>query len=135
MSQKQAIRLLRHDLAACNCDHILAALRKLDFHRRSDGARTIEHGRETLGRAVEAAVQGATDIPDGFTVEAPVWNTPGAAWPVTVLCTLDLDAEAEKVVITTLPDHLALGLALAQRRLHEALAAALDQYDVYNGTA
>lgn len=133
-SQKQAVRLLRHDLAAAGCEAMLAALRRIDFTRRADGTRTIEHGRESLGKSVENAIQNADQIPADFRAWTAVYSTPGCAWPVEIPLTVDLDAEAERIIVAVLPDAMAKALDDTQDRLHHALQDALPEYDVYHGT-
>ena len=59
MDPKQVIKLLRFDLHSVNAEAVIQGLRKVNFTRTSSGASNVEHGRETLGRSVEASVQQA----------------------------------------------------------------------------
>jgi hypothetical protein len=133
LSQSQAIRLLRHTFAGCIPDHVIPALRKLDFHRQSIGTRTVEHGRESLGKAVETTVQQAAEIPEEIRITVPVYVTLGASCPVTITCTIYLDLERERIYITPRPDELALAVQRTHDTIHERLKELCPGIPVYHG--
>jgi len=104
--------------------HVITALRQIDFTRTSAGKSHVEHGKESLGRSVEAAVQQADKVPEDFVVRVPVYTNPGAgAFLVEVRVMLYLDLEGQQVVLQTMPDELEKAHQVAQARLHEALVA------------
>lgn len=128
MSQRDALRMLRLQLNGTGVGAVETALRRLTFQRRSDGGGSIEHGRESLGRSVEAEVQQADSIPTEFTVTTPVWVNPGmrSLTSVPVQVGVFLDLEAETVELRPLADEVAGGLLRAQQLVASGLREALD---------
>jgi len=124
LEPKAAIRFLRQSLGDSAPVHVITALRQIDFTRTSAGKSHVEHGKESLGRSVEAAVQQADKVPEDFVVRVPVYTNPGAgAFLVEVRVMLYLDLEGQQVVLQTMPDELEKAHQVAQARLHEALVA------------
>lgn len=134
MEQKAVLRFLRHDLAVEGIDHVITALRRLDFTRTSTGKVTLEHGRESLGRSVEAAVQNAQDIPERFRIVVAPYSTPGANQNVEVEMSLELDLEQQRVILRVLPDEIARGEATIQSIVRNTLIEALDNVPIFQGT-
>ena len=116
MQPKDAVKMLRLDLHGGNVAHVIQALSRIDFTRSSAGRTNVEHGRESLGRSVEAAVQQAESVPQQFTLAVPVWSTAGfSRFGVQVEFGLFLDLEAQAVELRVLADEVerARNLALA----------------------
>lgn len=131
-TQPQLVRLLRHDLRNAGVDHVLASIRRVEFKRNGSGKGEVQHGRESMGRSVEAAVQGVGDIPEFFNATVPVYLTPGADFHKTVYCTLEIDSANERFVILPDADSLAAAINAAQADLQEALDGELE-HPVYFG--
>lgn len=134
MDQKAVLRFLRHDLAAQGIDHVIAALRRIDFMRKSDGTATVGHGKESLGRNVELAVQNAENIPERFRIVVAPYSTPGANQNVEVEMSLELDLEQQRVILRVLPDEIARGEATIQSIVRNTLIEALDNVPIFQGT-
>lgn len=134
MDQKTVLRFLRHELAVEGIDHVITALRRLDFMRRSDGTATIGHGKESLGRNVELAVQNAENIPERFRIVVAPYSTPGANQNVEVEMSLELDLEQQRVILRVLPDEIARGEATIQSHVRNTLIEALDNVPIFQGT-
>lgn len=138
LTPKQAIQFLRVDLHGTGkgVSDVIAGLRRIDFKRQSGSQRTTEHGRETLGRQVEAAVQQADNIPEDFQVTVPVFTNPGLKGiNATLRCAVTIDFEQEKIEIATLADEIQLALDGAQKDIHDRLVEALPDVPIFNGTA
>jgi len=142
MSVPSAVKLLRFGLHGTGTEAVVQALRRVDFKRSSDGASVTEHGRESLGRSVEAAVQQADSIPEEFSVEVPVFSTPGtlAASTLAVRCGIYLDVLNETVQIRPLADELARAKHAAVQQIADTLETQLgdrgrSQVPVFIGTA
>lgn len=123
MSIQAAVQLLRFDLHGTGVDTVITALRRVDFKRSSDGSSVVEHGRESLGRSVEAAVQQADQIPEEFRVSVPVYAKPGLLdlSTVSVRCGVYLDVVSEAVRIKPLADELESAQQAALGRLADYL--------------
>lgn len=136
MTQREAVRLLRQDLHRTGADQVVSAIRRLDFKRASDGSRTVEHGRESLGRAVEATCQGADAIPEEFTLRVPAFSNPGLAGIVADVrmgIYLDLSGDEGLIEIAPLPDELRAAEDAALRELGDILREALPGVPCYQG--
>lgn len=125
LTQRDMVRLFRHDLRQAGCEHVLSAVKRLDFKRTNDGRSEVGHGKESLGRSVEMAVNSAEAIPEFFQATVPVYSTPGAEWQKAVYCTLEIDVANERFIV--LPDEDAIVKAVqdAQADLHGELVEAL----------
>lgn len=105
MQPKDAVRLLKLELHGGTHDPVTQALSRIDFKRSLGGSTDVGHGRETLGRSVEASVQQAKDIPEQFTVAVPIWTTQGFQGYVQhVTLGLYLDLEGQTVELRVLSD-------------------------------
>lgn len=134
MTTADAVKLIRFELHGAGADALCAALRKVDFTRTGNGARTVEHGRESLGTSVEAAVQGVSEIPQEFTAQVPVWGNQGLrVIQARVRCGVYLDVNNQSVQIKPLADEISNALEAAQGELHALLATAVDPIPVLQG--
>ncbi|GJM43460.1 MAG: hypothetical protein DHS20C21_03020 [Gemmatimonadota bacterium] len=118
---KEAVKFIRYELHGVNADSIVAALGRVDFTRRSEGRNHVEHGKESLGRSVEAQVQQADKVPDTFEVTVPVFTNSGVRHTAIVRCGLYLDLEAERVEIRVLTDEVQFALDTTMGRIRSTL--------------
>jgi hypothetical protein len=127
--QKAAVALLRDKLFGCCDAGLLAAMRALDFTRRGDGTRSIEHGRESLGRAVEAKVQSrAGELGEFYEFEFPVYaQQPLDAFRTRHVFALELDATAERVRLVPRGDAMLHAKQSAARYLRDTIADLIDE--------
>lgn len=105
--QKRLIAYLREELAGCIEPRFLAVVRRLDFARRNDGLAHIQHGRESLGKSVEAAVQSAEgEIPEVIVVTLPAWTELGFDSTIQVRCAVSVDPVNEKLTVRPIGEEL-----------------------------
>lgn len=129
-----AVRFIRFDLHGVGADGLVAALRKVDFTRKGTGASSVEHGRESLGKSVEMAVQQADQIPESILVDLPVFATDGLRGiKASVRVGLYLDVQNEKVTFRLLADELAAAVDYAQSQVHDLLVKHLSEVPVFAG--
>lgn len=130
-----AVKLLRFDLHGTGVDKVIGAIRRIDFTRRSEGAASADHGRESLGRSVEAAVQQADQVPEEFTVQTSVYANPGVRElsKVSVRCGVYLDVQNESIEIRVLADEIEAAVNAAQGAIGEALREQLGEVPVFYG--
>lgn len=101
---------------------VINGLRRIDFTRTSAGKTHVEHGKESLGRSVEAAVQQADKIPEEFKVRVPVYSNPGLrGFHAEVAIGIYIDLENQVLELKTGPDEVETAIQQAQARIHEAL--------------
>lgn len=131
---RAAVKFLRLEMHSANVEPIIQSLRRLDFQRTSSGRSAVEHGRESLGKSVEAVVQQAGDIPESFSIIVPIWSNQGAQKQATIDVGVFLDLEAQKVELRVLADEIARVLVQGTNALAADLREALPQSQVYVGT-
>lgn len=134
---KEAIRFLRFKVGEEQVGDLIASLRRIDFTRKSTGSRTVEHGRETLGRSVEETVQQADKIPTSFVVAVNPWSNPGCKQFVAPLQVgIELDASKERIIFQALPGAFEEGLHSATLELGAQLRELLPaEVPLYHGIA
>ena len=132
-TQKQLVLWLKRTMRGAIDDGLLSAVRVLEFKRRNDGSGTVQHGKESLGRSVEAEVQGMAAIPETVTAFVAVYSTPGCEAKHPVVLSLDIDVDQQTFSLVPLADELTLAVQQAQRDLHAALDGELET-PVYYGT-
>lgn len=109
LSQKEAVHLLRMKLQDTGKDaaRLAAAIKTIEFERTGSGKRTVEHGRETLGKEVESIVQGVDGIPETVEFLVPIWAGPDLeGYTAKVKCGVYIDVEDETFTITPLGDEI-----------------------------
>lgn len=128
---KEAVRFLRLELGVSATT--LAAFRRIDFTRKSTGINDVQHGRETLGKSVESAVQKADQLPESFVVNAQMFTNPGFDDEVKVSIDVDVNFEDEEVVLTVSPDALQDAMNATQTKIGNVLRAGLGPIGVFRG--
>ena len=94
-----------------------------------------EHGRESLGKSVEAVVQQADAIPESFTLNfQPLVNYGLRLIEVSVRVGVAIDHEQQRIVFRLLADGLADARESMLRQLGEALTKSMPDIHVFQGT-
>ena len=133
---RDAVRFLRFELPDTGTQEIVKALARVDFSRSSTGRNAVEHGKESLGRSVEAAVQQADAVPESFRVRSPVWALPGFdRFVVDVTVGVYIDLVGEKVELRTLPDQISRGVGQAVSGVVAFLREHVPGARVFHGVA
>lgn len=132
--QKEAVKILRDDLFdACDAG-LLPAVRSLDFTRRNDGGRTIEHGRESLGKSIENKVQSKNgEVQERYQFRVPIFATPFDDTVFDFACTVDLDAANETIRINITGDQIIVALQRATKNASHTIAELLPSATVVIG--
>lgn len=135
-SPKEAIALLRFDLYGNHSPAMISALRKVDFTRRNTGENVTEHGRESLGRSVEAEVQQAAEIPDEFLVSVPIYQEAGLrSFEVTARVCVYLDAQNEAIRLIPLKDEIEASWGNILGEIRDSISNQSPGGPVYRGHA
>jgi hypothetical protein len=124
---KDLVRFLRFKLRGIDTDTI-NKFRKIDFTLIETGKTEEQHGRHTLGRSIEAQVQGADKIPEDLTINLNVFSNSGLdafIETVTLGVLLDTHSNPKGVVLKPLAgeleDAVLRTLASIVKRLDEQL--------------
>lgn len=127
-SVRDAVKFLRFELHGGTVGTVIDALSSIDFTRKSDGRQAAGHGRESLGKAVEAAVQNADRVPEEFTVRLPAFSNPGCkGFQVQVTCGVFLDLQNECVEIRVLADEIERELNAVVNEIGQAMRSELPE--------
>lgn len=129
------VRFLRFELGGDEAEVLLAKVRTLTFKRRDDQTVTAIHGKDSMGREVEATVLEAANVPDFFEPRARVFSNRGTEFIATVGVGVTLDAKEGKVLLRTLPGHLEDAKALALQSVLDELRRCLPGIPIYSGLA
>lgn len=130
---KFLVQNLRDELQAA-APGLLGAIRALKFRSADEQAGKIEHGRESMGRAIEAEVTGAGELPETVVVKVPRWATLGLDYVASIECLLVLDVNDRKLSLRPLADQLERAENAAQRWLNDLLSGSLAEASVLYGT-
>lgn len=134
VTPRKARTLFLFDLPGCVSSSVSDALSQVDFSRFVKSGESAAHGRETLGRSVEAAVAQAERIPETFPIQFRVWSTSGfVEHEVTVACGVYLDVENSKIHLRLLAGEWAVAMNRAVSEVGDRLRSALPGVPVYHG--
>lgn len=121
MDQKSFVRLLRIDFRGCLGDsNLLPLVRQLKF--TADGAveGNIQHGRESMGKQITAAVTGADAIPEDLTLFVPVFeNHPFRA---RVACAVETLPHEQAFRLTPFPLEVPVAMDAAMEDVRRVLS-------------
>lgn len=123
--QKALIRLLKIDLGDYGeFDALIGVLRNIKFTAQQGGDSNVQHGRESMGRTIDAAVTGADAIPESFDVVCPVYVNPDLVEiTAKIKCHLEIDVPEQIFVVTPSP----ADLLAAKQHIHEIIGDKLQE--------
>lgn len=104
--QKEFVRLLRVTLAGTLQDpRLLDWVRAVKFTTQGNAAGQVRHGRESMGRDIDAQVTSeiTDDCPEEVTLFVRVFTDPILVATSQVVCAVEIDASAETFSLTPLP--------------------------------
>lgn len=131
MEQGDFVRLLRIDLAGTlDPVELLEPVKRMRFTKTTD--RTVGHGRESLGRDIEARTSGEREVPEQVSLAVRVHTNAGEDTRFGLDCSVEIDAERGRFRLLPLPDEIArvsnLVVASIAERLNERLPESVPCY-------
>lgn len=99
LAPKEAVRLFRVDLAYSVAPAIVSMFRQVDFDRAEKQSKGTQHGRDTLGKSVEVAVQNVDKFPEDIVLMVPIYSSPGIDERRPIECALEILPEVGKFAI------------------------------------
>lgn len=124
--QRTVISKLREELYGCCDERLLAVIRRLDFSRTSDGRSHVQHGRESLGKSVEAQVQSSDgEIPEITVFNMPAFKDPLLVSEIEFRCAVTVDPANEKLSFRPMGEQLERELLRVRKGIVERLGAQL----------
>lgn len=130
--QQAFVRLLKIDFGVNPA--IVAAFRTLDFKRGDATHADVQHGRETLGKSVEAAVQGTAAIPEDLMIPLSLYRSVGEAAVYHIRCAVEINSVQGLFKLTPFPGELDAMVQAHQATIHDRLSRSLSDGMVYYGS-
>ncbi len=128
--QKAFARLLRIDLAGCLASpNLLQSVKQVKFSVLKGLEGEASHGKESIGKTLQAELKGANAVPEEAEVVLPVWS--GQAHPTRycVRCAVEIDVIGERFQLIPFPGAIEDAFCRAEAALLARLAEELAQND------
>lgn len=125
VSQSQAIALIRSTLWGTGMEALLPDLRELTWDVRKTGKGNLAHGKESLGRSVEAAVDRAERIPERVRLSFPWFRGSWYTMQSELQVFVDLLPQTEQIQFSVSWDELSRAEYTATEYVAELIRAAL----------
>lgn len=125
MEQRAVIQLLRVDLGLQDPE-LIGRFRALDWSDDRQTRGQVHHGKESLGREINAELMGANGLPEEITAEVPLYRNQGerAQYPITLI--VDVDPVNQRIALVPRPNQLDEVLATHQAWIRQRLLTALE---------
>lgn len=129
-SQRDFIRLLRIDLAAClGADsNLVTLIRNLKQNSAGELDSEIQHGRESMGRSVTDSLRGPSVIPESVILDVRIFRQPECEHRFQIGCAIEIFPREFTFALRPfpqgLPDAVNAQLLNMQDFIHEGLAVA-----------
>lgn len=131
--QRSLVLFLKRTLFGTIDPAIIAPFRQLDFTKREQAGGSVNHGDESLGRGVHAAVAQAKGIPEFLPVNVRVFQNPDIVFRTVIQLSVDIDVQRGMIELTPLPDEINNALVAAEEYIAETLSDRLGSTPVYRG--
>ncbi len=125
VTQKEFIKLLRISLPGALPESMLNAVRNLKFKLNSEGESAVAHNKVSVGKAIQAQLDGSDVIPEEATAWVPIWTGFLQELPYGVRCAVDIDPQAQTFSLIPLPGEIERVVRDAEKKLGRLLAEAV----------
>ncbi len=130
--QAAFVRMLKIDFGVNAA--LVAIFRTLDFKRGDEAHGDIQHGRESLGKSVQAAVQGTAAIPEDLILNVPLYSSVGEDTPYQIRCAVEINPIQNTFKLTPFPNELETVIHAHQATIHDRLVTDLPGAGVFYGS-
>ena len=104
-SQADIVRILRIIFRGCAAsDGVLSLIRNLKFDCNTSGEAEVQHGRESMGRQINASVRGIDAIPEELVLSVPAYRNYG--YRASITCAIEISVLEKQFRITPYPGEL-----------------------------
>lgn len=127
--QRQFVHLLRFTLG-CPKPQV-DPFRSLNWRNEAAGEGVALHGKDRMGRTINAEASGTEELPDELRITIPLYTTAGERGGHHVQCGIELNARGDlpTIAIFSLPGEFEQAMYEHQASIHERLV------DAFSGTA
>lgn len=135
LKQADLVRVLRVALAGClpQGNGLLGLVRNLKFRNDAAGMGNLQHGRESMGKTIEAEVLGTDALPEEVTFHARVFDLPECRVARPVTCALEIDPHTQTFRLTPLPLQLEEALEAELSEIEARIRGAVQGVPLYRG--
>lgn len=135
LTQRDFVRLLRHELAGCVPETLLPAIAKIEVATSSGQRNEINPGRERGSREFAVDLANSGEIPEHFYCQVSVYATAGLRQPRRIKMSLDYSLPPAQVTfqVAPLPDEMEIAMQDAEAELHKLLSESVT-CPVFNGS-
>lgn len=127
LTQQEFILLLRTTFARTGATGgLLATIRSLRFRSAVEASGNIQHGKSSVGKAVDQAVSGEKEIPETVVFDIPVYES-GIYVLAKVEVAIDINIAGERFNLIPLPGELAAAKELACNQIEKFLTNTIDK--------
>lgn len=127
LTQAEFILLLRTTFARAGATGgLLATIRSLRFRSAVEASGNIQHGKSSVGKAIDQAVTGEKDIPETVVFDIPVFES-GFLSLQKVEVAIDINLAGERFYLIPLPGEVAGAKERACRQIEEFLISTIGE--------
>lgn len=113
MNQAEFILLLRTVFAKSGPSAgLLPVIRNLKFRSQMETAGVVQHGKSSVGKAIDQQVSGATELPETIIFDIPVFES-GFLFMAQIEVALEINLAAERFHLIPLPGSIAITKQMA----------------------
>jgi len=134
MPHDKLVKLLAVTLRGSVDEALVRKIRRVEFASTGSGKSEVQHGRDTMGKAVEAVVSNIEDIPESFIVSVPVYSNADIRQPYPVELVLEINTRAQTFTVVPSPDELTKCQQQAAGAIVDRLVTALKAENVFEGS-
>ncbi len=131
LPQATAVLTLRTVFESClgMAGGLIDVLRKVKFRTTADGSGEVQHGKASVGRAIESEITGAGAIPEYVAFDVPIFGN-ALAHRGTIRCALEPNPAAGSVAFIPLPGEIEKAVAKAEGEIRDDLGELLGDAKV-----
>lgn len=130
-NQRETVRRLRGPLYDTYDVNYLRVFKAMDFGRKNDGARSVSHKGESMGKSVESLAQSREgDIPEVIAFSVPCYDFEGSPL-VVVRMAVEVNADNEAIGLFAIGDTFIQGIRASQAEIRTTIAGKVPVANVY----
>lgn len=136
LKQADLVRVLRVALAGClpSGSSLLGLVRNLKFRNDAAGVGNLQHGRESMGKSIEAEVLGTDALPEEVTLHVRVFDLPECRVARPVTCALEIEPHTQTFRLTPLPLQLNEAMEAELSEIEARIRGAVRDVPLYRGS-
>lgn len=113
---------------------IVGVFRKLDFKIVQAAEGEFQHGKDRIGKSVQAEVAGTNAIPEVISISVPLYSNTGERDCHQIWLDVDLDAQRSQIICSPKPCEIEAAIDSHQDSIRERILAGLgEDIKVYRG--